>query len=113
MKPAIPDEPHPAQGLNDIVHQRARLGVLAVLSEADRAEFGYLRDVLGLTDGNLSRHLRTLEEASYIQIHKGYEGRRPRTWITLTRAGARALDEEVTLLRALVARLDGPSSAPG
>ena len=42
---------------------RARLGVLAVLREADRAEFGYLRDALALTDGNLSRHLRTLEEA--------------------------------------------------
>ncbi len=109
MKRAGPDQPHPAQGLNDVVHQRARLGVLAVLREADRAEFGYLRDALGLTDGNLSRHLRTLEEAGYIQIKKGYEGRRPRTWASLTRAGGHALEEELTMLRALVARLDGAS----
>lgn len=109
-EPHVRSEPHPTQGLDDIVHQRARLGVLAILRETDRAEFGYLRDALGLTDGNLSRHLRTLEDAGYIELHKGYEGRRPRTWITLTRAGVRVLEEELTMLRALVARLDGRPS---
>ncbi len=113
MTGGVSDGPHPSQGLNDVVHQRARLGVLAVLREADRAEFGYLRDALVLTDGNLSRHLRTLEDAGYIEIHKGYEGRRPRTWITLTRPGIRALDDELASLRALVARLDGPTSPAG
>jgi DNA-binding MarR family transcriptional regulator len=98
--------PHPTNGLDDVVHHRTRLGILAVLREADRVEFGYLRGVLALTDGNLSRHLRTLEDAGYIQVHKGYQGRRPRTWLSLTRAGRRALDQEVAALRALVARLD-------
>jgi DNA-binding MarR family transcriptional regulator len=92
--------------LDDVVHHRTRLGILAVLREADRVEFGYLRGVLALTDGNLSRHLRTLEDAGYIQVHKGYQGRRPRTWLSLTRAGRRALDQEVAALRALLARLD-------
>ena len=101
------DGPHPVQALDDVVHQRVRLGVLAVLREADRVDFSYLRDVLGLTDGNLSRHLRTLEEAKYVQVHKGYEGRRPRTWLSLTRAGARALADEVAVLRRIVARVDG------
>jgi DNA-binding MarR family transcriptional regulator len=100
-------EPHPVRALDDLVHQRARLGVLAILREADRAEFAYLRDSLGLTDGNLSAHLRTLEGAGYIVVHKGYEGRRPKTWLSLTRAGVRALEDEVAVLRTLVARLEG------
>jgi DNA-binding MarR family transcriptional regulator len=110
VKRAVRGQPHPTQGLDDVVHQRARLGVLAILRETDRAEFGYLRDALGLSDGNLSRHLRTLEEAGYVEIHKGYEGRRPRTWISLTRAGVRGLEKELTVLRALVAHLDGRPS---
>jgi DNA-binding MarR family transcriptional regulator len=101
-------EPYPTQELDDVVHHRSRLGILAVLHEADRVEFGYLREALGLTDGNLSRHLRTLEDAGYIRIHKGYQGRRPRTWLSLTKSGAQALNRELTALRALVSRLDAP-----
>lgn len=100
---------HPAHALDDVVHQRSRLGVLAILREADRVEFAYLRDALELTDGNLSRHLRTLETAGYIEVHKGYQGRRPRTWLSLTRPGRQALDAELTALRALVLRLDSPT----
>jgi DNA-binding MarR family transcriptional regulator len=74
------------------VHHRTRLGILAVLREVDRAEFGYPRDALGLTDGNLSRHLRTLEAAGHIQVRKGYQGKRPRTWLRLTTQGTDALD---------------------
>ncbi|SRR6266545_5719167 len=108
-----PASPHPTQALDDVVHHRTRLGILAVLREVDRAEFGYLRDVLGLTDGNLSRHLRTLQAAGHIDVHKGYQGNRPRTWLRLTRQGAKALDQEVAALRALVDRLDSaPSTAP-
>jgi len=98
--------PHPIHDLDEVVHQRTRLGILAILREADQVEFGYVRDALQLTDGNLSRHLRTLEEAAYIVIRKGYHGRRPRTWLTLTKSGRRALDRELASLRALVDRLD-------
>jgi DNA-binding MarR family transcriptional regulator len=108
---ASSDGRHPANGLDEVVHQRARLGVLAILREADRVEFAYLRDALELTDGNLSRHLRTLEDAGYIEVHKGYQGRRPRTWLSLTKAGRQALDQELTALRALVSLLD--STPPG
>jgi DNA-binding MarR family transcriptional regulator len=101
--------PHPTQRLNDTVHHRTRLGIMAVLREVDRAEFGYLRDTLELTDGNLSRHIRTLEQAGYVEIHKGYHGRRPRTWLSLTPQGTQALAEELAALKALVARLDSPS----
>src|SRR3712207_8147482 len=54
---------HPARRLDDTVHQRVRLGILAVLREARRADFAYLRDALELTDGNLSRHIAVLEDA--------------------------------------------------
>lgn len=113
MSDSVPDRrqpdsaaPHPTQALDDVVHHRTRLGILAVLREVDRAEFGYLRDALGLTDGNLSRHLRTLEAAGHIQVRKGYQGKRPRTWLRLTTQGTKALDQELATLRALVTRLD-------
>jgi DNA-binding MarR family transcriptional regulator len=104
---------HPTQALDDVVHHRTRLGILAVLREVDEAEFGYVRDALDLTDGNLSRHLRTLEGAGHVEIRKGYQGKRPRTWVHLTPTGARALDQEVTALRELVRRLDRGAGAPG
>jgi len=103
----VSDEVHPSQRLDDTVHQRVRLGILAVLAEADRADFTYLRDQLGLTDGNLSRHLQVLEDAGYLRLHRSFEGRRPRTWVSATRAGRAALAAEVAALRQLIARLDG------
>ena len=96
---------HPAQKLDDTVHQRVRLGILAVLSEARRADFGYLREALELTDGNLSRHLAVLEEAGLVKVEKKLEGKRTRTWVQATRAGRKALDAEVAALRELIARV--------
>lgn len=65
---------HPTTELDDVVHQRARLGILAVLVEADRADFNFLRTTLSLTDGNLSRHLQVLKEAGCVEIRKVFEG---------------------------------------
>jgi DNA-binding MarR family transcriptional regulator len=100
---------HPAQRLDDTVHQRVRLGILAVLTEASRADFGYLRDALELTDGNLSRHIAVLEEAGLVKVDKKLEGRRTRTWVQATRAGRHALEAEVAALRDLIARVDRSS----
>ena len=97
---------HPTHALDDTVHQRVRLGVLTIAREADRVEFGFLKKQLAVTDGNLSRHLKVLEDSGLINLEKGYAGRRPRTWITLTREGAHALDAELRALRALVHRLE-------
>ena len=97
---------HPTQALDDTVHQRTRLGILAVLAEGGRVQFGFLSEALGLTDGNLSRHLTTLEDAGYATVEKTYEGRRPRTWIRITKAGRRALAQEIALLKSLIDRLD-------
>ncbi|MFG3493930.1 winged helix-turn-helix domain-containing protein [Streptomyces sp. NPDC047928] len=106
------EEPHPTQALDDTVHQRVRLGILTVAHEADRVDFAFLKKQLAVTDGNLSRHLKVLEESGLITVEKGYAGRRPRTWITLTRAGAHALEGELRALRALVHRLETPRATP-
>jgi DNA-binding MarR family transcriptional regulator len=102
---------HPTSGLNDDVHQRVRLGILAILDGAERADFRYLRETLGVTDGNLGRHLQVLEDGGLITIQKVFEERRPRTWAKLTRAGRVAFRKEVAALRELVAEADRPSTA--
>ena len=100
------DDSHPSQRLDDTVHQRVRLGILAVLAEADQADFGFLKDSLSLTDGNLSRHLRVLEEAGFVRVDKTFVRRRPRTWISATKAGRAAFASEVAALRELIAGVD-------
>jgi DNA-binding MarR family transcriptional regulator len=97
-------EDHPTNGLNDVVHQRHRLGILTIAAESKRVEFGYLKDALELTGGNLSRHLTVLVDAGLLDMEKGYDGKRPKTWVSITRTGRQALTEEITALRALVAR---------
>ena len=95
---------HPTNGLVETVHQRHRLGILTITAEARRAEFGYLREALDLTPGNLSRHLTVLEDAGMVKVEKGYQGRRPRTWVSITRRGRSALAAELDTLATLVRR---------
>lgn len=97
---------HPANGLDDVVHQRIRLGILTIAHEARQVDFGYLRTNLELTAGNLSQHLTVLENAGLITIEKGYAGKRARTWITLTKAGRAALREEITQLKRLISQIE-------
>ena len=110
--PGHPTFGHPTSGLDDVVHQRARLGILSVLAEADRVDFAFLQDTLDLSPGNLSRHLSTLGSAGLVAVEKGYEGRRPRTWIRITREGRGALRREIAALRALVARVERNLGGP-
>jgi DNA-binding MarR family transcriptional regulator len=98
------EQPHPALGLDDVVHQKTRLALLTVLDEAGRADFPYLRRTLGLTDGNLGRHLDFLAEQGLIELTKGYAGRRPRTWAAITPAGEQALAAEMRSLASLLER---------
>jgi DNA-binding MarR family transcriptional regulator len=97
---------HPASGLDDVVHQRVRLGILTVAHEARRVEFGFLRTTLDLTAGNLSQHLTVLEKADLVHIEKGYEGRRARTWVSLTPVGEKALRDEITYLKRLIRQVE-------
>ena len=109
--PAQPTGGHPALAFDDIVHQRTRIGILAVLAEAAEADFTYLRKVLDLSDGNLGRHLEILEDAGLIAISKGYHGRRPRTRAAITAQGRRALRDELARMQALMERLSSSVNA--
>jgi DNA-binding MarR family transcriptional regulator len=97
---------HPVNGLDEVVHQRVRLGILAIAQETKTVEFRFLQSTLDLTAGNLSHNLSVLDNAGLIQIEKGYEGKRPRTWIRITPAGRQALRAEIAHLKALIAQLD-------
>ena len=82
---------YPTRNLDEIVHQRHRLGILTLAAESRRVEFGYLRESLELTAGNLSRHITVLAEAGLVEVDKGYDGKRPRTWYgSPRRAGQRS-----------------------
>jgi DNA-binding MarR family transcriptional regulator len=102
---------HPASGLDDIVHQRVRLGILTIAHEARRVEFSYLRDSLDLTAGNLSQHLGVLENAGLITIEKGFAGKRARTWVMLTDDGEAALSQEIVQLKLLISQIEGARTA--
>jgi DNA-binding MarR family transcriptional regulator len=97
---------HPANGLDDTVHQRVRLGILTIAHEARRVEFSYLRSNLELTAGNLSQHLGVLENAGLIMIEKGYSGKRACTWVALTKAGQAALAQEIAQLKLLINQIE-------
>lgn len=76
--------------IDEVIHGRVRLAIMAYLSGAGTAEFGELKTRAGVNDGNLSVHLRKLEEARYIEIEKIFVGRKPRTLCRLTGAGREA-----------------------
>jgi DNA-binding MarR family transcriptional regulator len=110
----VTDDLHPLARLDETVHQRARLGILAVLVERTDADFAYLRRALGLTDGNLGRHLEVLVGSGLVTLRRGYDGRRQRTWARITPAGRQSLLAEVELLRSIaaLAAVAGESSRP-
>ena len=90
--------------IDDVIHGRLRLGIMAYLSTASPAIFGELRDKVGATDGNLSTHLKKLEQAGYVSQEKRFVGRRPQTRIFLTEQGRKAwliwIDRMQGLMRA-------------
>jgi DNA-binding MarR family transcriptional regulator len=79
--------------LDDVIHGRMRLGIMAYLANAEVADFNELKAALEATQGNLSIHLRKLEEAGYIAIEKSFLGRKPLTRARLTDAGRQAFTE--------------------
>lgn len=91
--------------LNLLIHQETRLRIMAALVSLDegaKANFTFLRDLLELTDGNLSIHLQRLEEAGYVEVEKAFVGRRPRTWIWIAPEGREAFAAHVDALEAII-----------
>lgn len=76
--------------IDEVIHGRVRLGIMAVLSGVDTADFNTLKARLQTTDGNLSVHLRKLEEAGFVSVSKRFQGRKPLTEARMTDAGRRA-----------------------
>ncbi len=90
---------------NELIHQPVRLQIMAALNALDdesQLDFGALRDLLDVTDGNLATHLRKLEDAGYIQVTKTFVGRRPRTYIAITPAGRQAFTQHVQALKEIL-----------
>ena len=85
-----------------VVHAPNRLQICALLRTVDSAEFGTVRDELGISDSVLSKHVRVLEETGYVKISKATVASRQRTWLALTRSGRDALDGHVAELRRLL-----------
>jgi DNA-binding MarR family transcriptional regulator len=86
-----------------VIHEPARLAIVAVLAACESADFVYLRNATSMTQGNLSAHLGKLEEAGYVQIEKRFQGKKPNTLCRLTDAGRTAFKQ----YRAQVAKLVG------
>jgi DNA-binding HxlR family transcriptional regulator len=92
------------QQLDEVIHSRIRLAIMAVLVSVDEAEFTFLREKVGATDGNLSIHLKKLEEAEYIAVAKQFVAKKPVSSYKLTRKGRTAFEVYVDRLEAMVKR---------
>ena len=93
--------------LDALIHERSRLAIITALATGDARAHTELRELLGLTDGNLSVHARKLEEAGYVTCTKEFAGRTPRTTYRITAAGRRAFDRYLAHLEALVTAMKG------
>lgn len=89
-------------GLDRLIHERLRLGIVSALAVNDSLSFNDLKKLMKTTDGNLSVHARKLEEAHYVTCNKSFEGRVPKTSYTLTPLGRRALERYLDHMEALI-----------
>ena len=94
--------PEPFLQLDRVIHEKGRLAIMSMLAATPELSFTELRDTLAMTDGNLTSHLRTLQEAGYVAVAKSYQNNRPLTTVSLTTAGRKAFTEYVSLLEQIV-----------
>lgn len=90
--------------LNPLLHSELRLAVMSLLMGVDEADFVYLREQTGATAGNLSVQIDKLSTAGYIEVEKGFQGKRPRTTCKLTPEGIKAFEEYVEALKEYIQR---------
>lgn len=88
--------------LDRVIHEKGRLAIMSALAATSELSFTELRDTLGMTDGNLNTHIRTLQEAGYIAVSKSYEKNRPLTTCSLTAAGRKAFAGYIDLLEQIL-----------
>ena len=108
--------PFAYDGLDRVIHEKARLGLLtSLMTHPKGLAFADLKQLCGLTDGNLSRHLQVLQEAGFVEVIKSYEGNRPHTSCRLSKAGRRRFLGYLAVLEGLVrdaARAAGKDGSP-
>lgn len=90
---------HPRHRLDDLLNSPVRFSIVAALAGAAQAEFSFVRDAIEVSDSVLSKQVSALESAGYVHVKKGYVGKRPRTWLSLTLHGRDALDRHLDALR--------------
>jgi len=88
--------------IDDVIHSRIRTAIMAVLISVDEAEFTFIRDKINATDGNLSVHLRKLEENKYVSVVKEFVDRKPVTRYKLTATGRKAFEDYIKKLESLI-----------
>jgi DNA-binding HxlR family transcriptional regulator len=89
-------------GLDPLIHERMRLGIISALAVRDVLTFSELKKLLDASDGNLSVHARKLEDADYIVCNKGFEGRVPKTEYRITSAGRKALENYLSHMEGII-----------
>lgn len=94
--------PEPLLQLDRVIHEKGRLSIMSLLAASPELSFTELRDQLRMTDGNLTQHLRTLQQAGYVAITKTFHNRRPLTTCSLTAAGRAAFARYIDLLEQIV-----------
>jgi DNA-binding MarR family transcriptional regulator len=99
---ANPSADRSAIALEQLIHERTRLGIISALAVNETLRFSELKQLLGVTDGNLSVHARKLEDAGYIACTKSFANRLPKTEFSLTPAGRRALEKYLNHMEALI-----------
>lgn len=99
--------PEPFLQLDRVIHEKGRLPIVSLLAATAELSFTEIRDTLKMTDGNLSVHLRILQEAGYVAVTKSYQNRRPLTTCALTAAGRESFRHYVDLLEAIVRQAKG------
>ena len=95
--------------LDQLLLDPTRLAIVSLLAAAEWAEFGFVRDSVRLSDSALSKQVTTLSNKDYVEVRKGYVGKRPRTWLNLTDNGRANLADHIAALQAIAekARADG------
>ena len=94
--------PGPFLQLDRVIHEKGRLAIMSLLAASPELSFTELRDTLDMTDGNLTTHIRTLQEAGYVSVAKSYQNNRPLTTCSLTAKGRTAFAEHINLLEKIV-----------
>lgn len=89
---------------DELIHAPTRLSIVSLLAASQWADFQFIRDSVGLSDSALSKQLATLEQAGYVEIRRGFVGKRPRTSARLSSAGRAAFEQHVAALQEMVVR---------